>query len=146
MITIKTEGFNPLIEPLGVTGNVVNDRAFSVLNVAQGKDKGLSGLAGLGCSSSNIGRGMAGWTEDIDWNNLLETGVKTTGDILRFRYGPPPPGTTIQQTPYGTSMYVGSYGSTVSPNASLNVGGNIGSLLPLMLLGIGAVVIVKMLK
>lgn len=148
MVAVETDGFNPMVEPLGVQGNVVGDKNFSVLNLINGVNKGLSGLASVGCSRDrDIGKGMAGWTDDVDWGKILETGVKSGTDILKWRYGPPPPGTTVQAGPYGPSVYTGDYGG-FSPNVNANINAGIGgiNIMPILIIaGIGLIA-VKIMK
>lgn len=79
---------------------------------------------------------------DIDWGQIIQSGVETTGRILTSRYGQPPAGTYIQGRD-GSVVYRQQPGAPALSFPGVNVGGQTSILLFGGLALIGVLILAK---
>lgn len=137
-----------------------NDRGIYQQNFGQGFHSPVNWGNISNSGMSGVGSGLAGL--GIDWDAISRSVTDTASSVIRARYGQPqlPPGTTVQrranpQTGVIEEILVRSDGSIVGGVAQIPAGiattgftgGFLGGINPnVLLLGVGAVVLILVLK
>lgn len=102
-------------------------------------------LRGLG-QDIGIDYGIPDATSTIDWGDVLGNSVNKGFDLLKTVISQPKPGQYIMTGPNGTVNYQLPVGASASAMTFPNIGTSLGSSNTLIFLGIGAALLVMMMK